>query len=198
MDFQKCTTTSLFFLMVFFWLDMQAQPFEPFTQQIDQGTLNFDFVPVEGGQFMMGSNGDSNDTEPNESPVHEVSVDDFWMGVYEVDWEQFDAFVFQELDSISSINETDLSALGIDAISGAYMPYVDMSFNMGKEGYPAVNMTQHGAIMFCQWLSAKTGVFYRLPTEAEWEYACKKGALSPEIPLTEQAWFKKNADLAYE
>lgn len=57
----------------------------------------------------------------------------------------------------------------VDGLSRPSTPYLDMTFGMGKENKPALAMTQYGAIQFCKWLYLKTGVFYRLPTEAEWE-----------------------------
>ena len=187
-----------FLFLVLISNQVSSQDFLPYTQSIPGQDITFEFSPITGGQYEMGSTVDNKNAEPDEFPAHAVHVDDFWMGIHEVTWDQYDTFVFQELDSIGGISEAQMEPFGIDGITGASTPYVDMSFGMGKDDYPAVNMTQYGAIMFCKWLTAKTGIFYRLPTEAEWEYACKTGALGEDQPFTDQAWHKKNSEFQYE
>lgn len=175
-----------------------AQDFNNYTQDLKEESITIDMIAVKGGTFSMGANNNDSTREDDEKPSHQVEVDDFWMGKYEITWEQYDAFVFgqfgpEQFKDIKALNE-----LGIDAVSGATPPYVDMSFNMGKETHPAVNMTQYAAIMYCKWLTSKTGVFYRLPTEAEWEYVCKKGKTDKVSDLKTIAWFDENTNDKYE
>jgi formylglycine-generating enzyme required for sulfatase activity len=186
--------TSFFILMIS--ATSVGQKFEDYTQHLENESLNFEMVAVAGGTFIMGAAADDKNRRADEKPPHEVSVDSLWMGKYEINWDQYDAFVFGEFGPEAFKDQDLLKSLGIDAVAGATSPYEDMSNGMGKGKAPAVNMTQYAALMFCKWLTAKTGVFYRLPTEAEWEYVCKTGKTDSST-LEDVAVFQVNADEAY-
>ena len=162
-------------------------------------------VYVSGGKFLMGSPKSEKGHFGDEGPQHIVSIDDFWMGQYEITWDLYNLFVNREID-INQVKKTPDSEvqIDVDAVSGATTPYVEMSFGMGIDGYPAICMTQLAAVKFCEWLSAMTGNFYRLPTEAEWEYACRAGSqksysFGDDIDvLNEYAWYESNSKEKYQ
>ena len=151
-------------------------------------------VPVAGGLFNMGSPKDEIRRRKDEGPVHAVLLGDFWISTMEIPWDLYELFVYRNADTPAE-NRGEVT-LDIDGVSGATMPYV----NYNKPGYPAINITQYGASQFCKWLTAKTGHYYRLPTEAEWEYACRadsKDAFSfgpASKSIDSYAWYKGNSD----
>lgn len=183
---------------------------KPYTNTIPGTDLEYEMVPIPGGEFIMGSPATEKQRAADEGPQHRVKVSPFWMGKYEVRWQEYVLFV--EADVEIQLREkystpAEVSAIS-DAVTRPSRPYVDMSFGMGKKGmhgkgYPAIAMTQHAANKFCQWLSAKTGHFYRLPTEAEWEYAARAGTTTAYFfgddpaELPKYAWFFENADSSY-
>jgi formylglycine-generating enzyme required for sulfatase activity len=143
-----------------------APEFVRYEQAIPGSDVVFTMVPVPGGTFRMGSPAGEADRAEDEGPQIEVEVEPFWMGRCEVTWAEYDLW------------NTDTSrpqAKVPDGIARPTPPYMDMTFNMGREGYPAICMSHVAARQYCKWLSEKTGRFHRLPTEAEWEYACRAG-----------------------
>ncbi len=168
------------------------EKFEPYRQQIEGTSLNFDMQAIPGGEFRMGSNRGN----PDERPVHPVKVDPFWMGIHEVTWNLYEPFVYKDFERAQGGGEIPPE---VDAVTRPTKPYLDMTFGMGKDGHPALAMTQYNAIQFCKWLYVRTGVFYRLPTEAEWEYACRSGSATEysfgddASELDEYAWYANNS-----
>ncbi|HJC93942.1 MAG TPA: SUMF1/EgtB/PvdO family nonheme iron enzyme [Candidatus Phocaeicola excrementigallinarum] len=107
-------------------------------------------VEIPAGSFYMGSNGEGEDAD--EAPVHRVTISQsFRMGKTEVTNAQFEAF-----------RPSHKSLRGKDGVSK-------------EDDEAVVNVSYQDAVDFCKWLSEKEGKNYRLPTEAEWEYACRAG-----------------------
>ncbi|MEX0275838.1 MAG: formylglycine-generating enzyme family protein [Flavobacteriaceae bacterium] len=161
-------------------------------------------VPIEGGSFTMGSDLTEQGRAQDEGPAHSVSVSSFWMASHETTWDLYHLFMAREIDQMGSNGPLGHEvSLDVDAVAGATTPYVEMSFGMGTEGYPAICMTQYAAVKFCEWLSALTGHFYRLPTEAEWEYAARAGSQTAysfgddSNKIDDYAWHKGNSNGAY-
>jgi formylglycine-generating enzyme required for sulfatase activity len=159
-------------------------------------------VPIQGGEFVMGSPDTEAHRRPDEGPQRKVKISPFWMQQCEVTWDEFRPFMYniEESHPQDATNTSHIS----DAVSKPSKPYLEYSFGMGISGFPAVAMTQHAANKYCQWLSAKTGHFYRLPTEAEWEYACRAGTTNAYVygndpqKLRDYAWFYENNDSKYQ
>jgi len=159
-----------------------------YTVTVPNTVVTYTMAPVPAGEFSMGAS--AADAKPDEKPAHNVKLDAFWMQAHEVTWDLYLMFMFAD-----QAKETEHADAMVDALSRPTAPFLEMSFGRGNNGFPAISMTQHAANKFAQWLSAKTGEYYRLPTEAEWEYACRGGSKTMIAPaqLDEYAWYAKNS-----
>ena len=156
---------------------------------IPNTTVTYGMAPIPAGEFLMGAAGPG--APADEQPQHTVRLDAFWMQTHEVTWDSYLMFMFAD-----QAKETERPDAIVDALSRPTAPHLEMSFGRGNNGFPAISMTQHAANQYAQWLSAKTGEYYRLPTEAEWEYACRAGASATPAPLGDYAWFITNSPTA--
>jgi formylglycine-generating enzyme required for sulfatase activity len=164
--------------------------------------ISFDMVLIPTGNFKMGSPTNETGRKDDEGPQHEVHVDKFYLCTTEATIELFMAY-YQETVSAKrdfiSTQDSQKQTEDVDAITGPTPVYGDMT--MGYENqHPAMGITWHNAMTFCRWLSKQTGKEYRLPTEAEWEYACRAGSTdafgvgSDPEKLKEYAWYEETAD----
>ncbi len=133
--------------------------------------VGYEMVQVPGGAVTVL------DDEGNEQTVE---VKSFWIATTELSWDMYDIYVF-------NLDEQGVNAKA-DAVSRPSRPYIPPDRGFGHGGYPAISMTTQGATKFCEWLSAKTGRKYRVPTIAEWRLAALAGSEGPYS-------FGDNADL---
>jgi formylglycine-generating enzyme required for sulfatase activity len=187
--------------------DAQSQAeMKPYTDVVANTGVAFDMVPIPGGKFVMGSAVGEPGHQSDEAPQHEVEIAPFWMGRCEVTWNQYDAWTFSldiQRRQIAHVEPTELEKRA-DAVTRPTKPHRSMDFGMGKDGFPAISMTRLAAKTYCRWLSQKTGRYYRLPTEAEWEYACRAGTTTAysfgndPAQLGEYAWYAENSGDRYQ
>lgn len=156
----------------------KVDKFENFNEKIPGTNVSFEMVAIPGGKFNMGSPETEPLRKPDEGPVRKVTVSNFFIAETEVTWDEYLAF-FRATGSQGRTEGQVVKSKKVDAISGATPPWGAPDQGWGKGSRPAITMSWHAANVYCQWLTKVTGKKYRLPTEAEWEYACRGGTETP-------------------
>ena len=153
----------------------------PYEHKLGNTGISFEMIPVPGGRVTVGSPETEQGRRPDEGPTFEVELEPFWIGKTEVTWGEFQGFMqsyvaFKKIAAnrirqVTTLNHTD--AVTVPTLlydPGHHKEYGDDS------RHPAVTMTQYSAKQYTKWLSGVTGIQYRLPTEAEWEFAARAGS----------------------
>ena len=167
--------------------------------------VKFEMVYIPAGEFMMGSPESEPGRNADEGPQHKVKIKAFWIGKCEVSWDEFD--MWWKNEQLKIFPKDPPFPKVADAITRPTNPYVPEDYDFTKEGRPAICMSHHAAMMYCHWLRTVTNKNYRLPSEAEWEYACRAGSKTAysfgddPAKLGEYAWMlgnSKDEDLGKE
>jgi formylglycine-generating enzyme required for sulfatase activity len=164
--------------------------------------ITFDMIAIPGGAYLMGSPDKEKGRQVDEGPQHPVSVKPFWIGKCEVTWSEYDWYWTKRFPGGQPPPRPKLDKKPDklpDAITSPTPPYEDPYFGYGRSG-PCLAVSHHAAMEYCRWLSKETGKQYRLPTEAEWEWACRAGTTTaysygddPKM-LEDYAWIEANSD----
>jgi len=151
--------------------EIEPGAFVDYTEVIPGAEVKFEMVAVESGSFLMGSPDSEAERAEDEGPQREVKLSSYWIGKAEVSWREFDAYYLETVTR----EKNELGEMS-DAITGPTPPYGSPDQGWGKRSRPAITMSHYAARKYCEWLSMVTGRTYRLPTEAEWEFAARAGS----------------------
>jgi formylglycine-generating enzyme len=177
----------------------------PYTQSIPETKVSFEMIPIPGGTVTLGSPASEAGHRDDEGPAVTVTIPPMWVGKCEVSWAEYkrfmalyDAFTKFQSKNLRVVDMTNRKNL-VTAPTPLYEP--SYTFEYGDDPkQPAITITQYAAKQYCKWLSAISGAQYRLPTEAEWEYACRGGTTTayswgddPSL-IDDYAWHYGNAD----
>ena len=191
--------------------EMQA-----YSEEIPSQKIKFEMIPIPVGttrdgltypaKFTMGSPASEQGRKEDEGPQFEVQVEPFWMGKHEVTWDEYNEyrneyykFQNQRLDPADAGSDAWADAVSMPTPLWEQDSRPILT-GMGDEGgYPVVDISEFAARQYCKWLSRLTGRFYRVPTEAEWEYAARAGSSTAYFwgddpaALEEHAWMFDNS-----
>lgn len=165
--------------------------FKNYTETLPGATVGFEMVAIPGGTVKIGSPESEAGRDKSDLVPKEVAVKSFWMGKCEISWQEFLPWVFGEKQAVEKEKA--------DGITRPTKPYGSVFRERGEKGFPALGMSQHAATEYCKWLSYKTGKKYRLPTEAEWEFACRAGSSTAYFwgddaaQAKEYGWYQENS-----
>ena len=167
--------------------DMQAQPLSPkLSSQTQSMSVTFadgmtlELVRVPSGQFVMGTE----QGYANERPAHPVVIDSgFWMGRFEITNQQYACF---DPEHDSGLETGEVYQFGD----------YERGHPLRRPKQPVVRVSWHQAMAFCDWLSNRTGMRFTLPTEAQWEYACRSNSTNPVWYGTLDHDFSHSANLS--